>query len=66
LPYYDALGRRGYRLASDHELAGRFGLTTVYRSAAERFPVVRRALNRLSDRALFPNVVTPDRVLRGL
>jgi len=66
LPYYDAMGRRGYQLASDHALAERFGLTAVYRSASERFPSVRRVLNRVSDRLLFPSVITPDRVLREL
>jgi len=66
LPYYDAMGRRGYQLASDHALADRYGLAAVYRSASERFPSVRRVLNRVSDRVLFPSVVTPDRVLREL
>jgi len=66
LPYYDALGRRGYQLASDHALADRFGLAAVYRSASERFPAVRRVLNRVSDRLLFPNAATPDRILRDL
>jgi hypothetical protein len=38
----------------------------IYRLAAERFPAVRQALNRLSDRVIFPNVITDDRVLRSL
>lgn len=66
LPYYDALGRRGYQLASDHALADRFGLAAIFRTAAERFPSVRLALNRMSDRIFFPNVVTADRLLREL
>lgn len=66
LPYYDALGRRGYQLASDHALADRLGLASVFRTAADRFPSVRLALNRMSDRILFPNVTTWDRYLREL
>ncbi len=64
--YYDALGRRGFGLASDHALADRYGLDTVLRIAAERFPSVRGALNGMSDRIFFPNVLTADRVIREL
>lgn len=64
--YYDALGRRGFGLASDHELADQLGLDGVLRTAAERFPSVRGAFNGLSDRLFFPNVRTPDRQLRDL
>jgi hypothetical protein len=64
--YYDALGRRGFGLASDHALADRYGLDAVLRTAAERFPSVRGALNGLSDRVLFPGAANPDRVLRDL
>jgi hypothetical protein len=66
LPYYDALGRSGFGGAADHALAERFGVAAIYRLAAERFPAVRQALNRLSDRVLFPNLVTEDRLLRSL
>lgn len=66
LPYYDALGRRGFGAAAAHALAERYGVAGIYRTAAERFPAVRQALNRLSDRVMFPNVVTDDRVLRNL
>ncbi|HSD31008.1 MAG TPA: hypothetical protein VLB49_03795 [Gemmatimonadales bacterium] len=66
LPYYDALGRRGFGAAAEHSLAQQFGVAGIYRTAAERFPAVRQALNRLSDRVMFPNVVTDDRVLRNL
>jgi hypothetical protein len=54
LGYYDALGSRGFGLASDHELADEFGLDRVFRSAAERFPSVRTALNSVSERVFFP------------
>ena len=64
--YYDALGRRGFGMASDHALAGEYGLVAVLRTAAERFPSLRGALNGVSDRLLFPNSQTADRVLREL
>jgi hypothetical protein len=64
--YYDALGRRGYGLASDHALASEYGLVAVLRTAAERFSVVRGALNGVSDRVFFPAFQSPDRTLRDL
>jgi hypothetical protein len=66
LPYYDELGRHGYDLASRHVLAERFGVAGIYREAAERFPALRVAFNRLSDRVFFPNVCTADKVIRNL
>lgn len=68
LPYYDELGRHGYALASRHRLAERFGVAGIFRAAADRFPALRAAFNRLSDRILFPfpNVLTPERLLRSL
>jgi hypothetical protein len=66
LPYYDELGRHGYQLASQHRLAEHFGVAGIYRNAAERFPTLRVAFNRLSDRVFFPNIATPDRLLRNL
>jgi hypothetical protein len=65
LSYYDSLGRRGFALAADHALADRMGLETVFRTAADRFDVVRTALTALSDRVFFPNVMTSDRVARA-
>jgi hypothetical protein len=65
LPYYDELGRRGYGLAAAHRLADRFGVAALYQAAADRFPALRLALNHLSDRVFFPDVVTPDRLLRN-
>jgi hypothetical protein len=66
LPYYDELGREGYRLAAEHRLAERLGVAAIYRAAADRFPTLRIAFNRLSDRVFFPNVRTPDKILRNL
>ena len=34
--------------------------------AAERFPTLRVAFNRLSDRVFFRHVSTPDKILRNL
>jgi hypothetical protein len=53
LGYYDALGSRGYGCASDHALADAYGLEEIFRTAAERFPEVRAALNGVSDRVFF-------------
>jgi hypothetical protein len=66
LPYYDDLGRHGYELASRHRLAERFGVAAIFRAAADRFPALRVALNRLSDRVFFPNVTTTDKILRSM
>jgi hypothetical protein len=66
LPYYDELGRQGYQLASEHHLAERYGVAGIYRTAAERFPALRIAFNRLSDRVFFPNFSTPEKILRNL
>jgi hypothetical protein len=64
--YYDALGRRGFGLASDHVLASEYGMVAVLRTAAERFSSLRGALNGVSDRVFFPGFQSPDRVLRDL
>src|SRR6266581_3161251 len=60
------LGNYRLRLAAEHRLAEHLGVATIYRSAAERFPTLRVAFNRLSDRVFFPNVSTPDKILRNL
>ncbi|HTR20084.1 MAG TPA: hypothetical protein VMH88_04450 [Gemmatimonadales bacterium] len=66
LTYYDAWGRRGYGLAAGHRLAAQYGVDDIFRQAAERFPALRLALNRLSDRTFFPAVRTEDKLLRNL
>ena len=53
--YYDALGRRGYAMASDHALADHYRLDGVFRTAVERYSTVRGALNELSERVFFPS-----------
>ena len=64
LEYYSEMGRRGFRLAADHRLAQDHGLTQLYLVAAERFDRLRFALNHVSDTLLFPDVHTPDRLMR--
>jgi hypothetical protein len=51
------LGARGFGQASDHALADQYGLDGVFRTAAERFPQLRLALNQVSNRVLFPQIV---------
>jgi hypothetical protein len=57
LPYYDRLGQHGFRLAAEHALAQRYGVESIYRSAAERFAALRAAFNRLSDEVFFPKLI---------
>ena len=64
LEYFEELGRRGFEMAADHRLAETYGLTTLYATAAERFGLLRAALNSISDSLLFPNVNTPERLMR--
>jgi hypothetical protein len=64
LQYYEELGRRGFQLAADHRLAEQHGLATLYATAAERFGLLRTALNGVSDSLFFPNLHTPERLMR--
>jgi hypothetical protein len=64
LDYYEEMGRRGFQLAADHRLAEQHGLTTLYASAAQHFGRLRVALNSVSDTLFFPNVSSPERLMR--
>lgn len=64
LDYYQDLGRRGFQLAAEHRLAREHGLTPLFQEAAERFPLLRQALNYLSDALLFPSHHSPERLMR--
>ena len=64
LDYYDEMGKRGFQLAADHRLAEQHGLRALYAMAALRFETMRSALNNVSDRMLFPNIHTPERLMR--
>jgi hypothetical protein len=64
LDYYEEMGRRGFQLAAAHRLAAQYGLTTLYAAFAERFALLRLALNNVSDALMFPHVHTPERLMR--
>jgi len=64
LDYFEEMGRRGFQLAADHRLANEHGLGPLYTAAAERFGLLRAALNEVSDTLLFPNHPSPDRLMR--
>lgn len=64
LDYYEEMGRRGFQLAAGHRLARNHGMTTLYATAAERFGLLRAALNEVSDTMLFPDRSSPDRLMR--
>jgi hypothetical protein len=64
LDYYEEMGRRGFQLAAGHRLADDHGLTTLFATAAERFGLLRVALNDVSDSLLFPDRYSPERLMR--
>jgi hypothetical protein len=64
LDYFEEMGRRGFQLAADHRLAENHGLATLYATAAERFGLLRAALNDVSDALLFPDHHSPERLMR--
>ena len=65
LDYYEEMGQTGYRLAADAPHAQERSLDVLYRGAAEAFGPLRRSLNRVSDRFLFPQSGTPvERLIR--
>ena len=64
LDYFEELGRQGFQMAADHRLAEQFGLATLYATAAERFGLLRTALNSVSDSLLFPSINSPERLMR--
>lgn len=64
IDYYETLGRRGFELAAGHGLAPEYGVHLLYAAAADRFELLRHALNEVSDRLLFPHHNSPERLLR--
>ena len=64
LDYYEEMGRRGFTLAADHRLAAKHGLTELFETAAARFPILRQALNNISDALLFPQHHSPEKLMR--
>lgn len=64
LDYVEDMGRRGFTLAARHRLANAYGMDGLFHAMADRFGVLRVALNRISDRLFFPQVNTPERLMR--
>ena len=64
LSYYDEMGRQGFLLAAEHRMADSTGLRPVFARAAGEFPLIRQALNRVSDRLLFPGQHSAERLMR--
>lgn len=64
LGYFEELGKRGFELAAEHRMAGQYGMAGIYGQIAARFGLLRMALNTISDTLLFPNVNTPERLMR--
>ena len=64
LDYYEEMGRKGFQLAAGHRLADEHGISTLFATAAERFGLLRAALNDVSDSLLFPNRYSPERLMR--
>jgi hypothetical protein len=64
LDYYEEMGRRGFRLAADHRMAAEHGMAPLFLAAAERFAVLRQALNNISDTMLFPHRHSPEKLMR--
>lgn len=52
LRYFEGIGRTNYRVASDHRLAQRYELSSIFDTLAQRFGETRAALNDLSERLL--------------
>jgi hypothetical protein len=67
ISYFERMGATGYRLAADTREAEALGVGDLFRDVARAFPGVRRALNRMSDRYLFPETANAvNRLLRDV
>lgn len=65
IDYYERMGATGYHLAADTRQAEGLGLDELFRDVSRRFAEVRTALNRVSDRYLWPDAGDPvSRLLR--
>ena len=65
LDYYERMGSSGYRMAAESPQAGTLGVEKVYMDVSNHFSGVRTALNRVSDRYLWPGSGDPvGRLLR--
>jgi hypothetical protein len=50
LKYYEAIGQANFRVASDHRLAEKYALASIFTTLADRFQTTRIALNDLAER----------------
>jgi hypothetical protein len=50
LRYYEGMGRANFRVASDHRLARKYELDSIFDTLSERFEPARKALNDLAER----------------
>jgi hypothetical protein len=64
LEYYEEMGRRGFAMAAEHPSARERGMAELYAAVAERFVTLRLGLTAFSDSLLFPDVNTPERLMR--
>jgi hypothetical protein len=64
LEYYEQMGRRGFAMAAEHPSAREQGMAELYEAVADRFVTLRLALTAFSDSLLFPDVHTPERLMR--
>lgn len=63
--YYERMGATGYQLAADSRQAQDLGLDELFREVSSHFTEVRTALNRVSERYLWPDAGDPvARLLR--
>lgn len=67
IAYYEQMGATGYQLAAETREAEALGVGELLHDVARQFPGVRRALNRLSDRYIFPDSANAvNRLLRDV
>jgi hypothetical protein len=64
MAYFEEMGKRGFELAAEHRIADQYGMADLYSTIAARFGLFRVTLNTLADSLLFPNVHTPERLMR--
>ena len=65
--YYEEMGAVGYRMAAESREAEALGMDGLFRDVAIHFRQVRSALNRVSDRFLWPAGANPvNRLLRDV
>ena len=67
IQYYEQMGVAGYAMASESPEAATMGVGSVFSEVSRHFSSVRVALNRISDRYLFPSAGdSVDRLLREI